>query len=73
VQPSTPLGADQVNVSLLLLWKEWNRKDLRGLQKKPEDDVDDDLLRTRSIAICEAQETMKHRVTEKSNPSAFLV
>jgi hypothetical protein len=49
-------------------------KQLSGMYKRAEDDVDDGLLRMRSIAIWDAQETMERGVSDRDIPiDCFVV
>jgi hypothetical protein len=51
---------------------EWRRKDVRGLYRTVDDELDRNFFRMRSIAIWDALETMEHGVSERDNPSTFL-
>jgi hypothetical protein len=54
------------------LWRIWKDKGLSGMYKKAEGDVDDNLLRMRSIAIWEAQKWMERGVSDRDNSATFL-
>jgi hypothetical protein len=51
------------------MWRVYQNKEIRGIYKRSEDDVDDGLLRMRSLTIWEAQETMEGWVNERDNRS----
>jgi hypothetical protein len=71
VQPYTPLGPDQVNVLLLNVSEEQLRRGIAGEVRKLEEEVDEDYIPIRMIAIYEAEETMQRAVAERNNPTSF--